>query len=385
MVKKMNILFLLDNPFTNDRRVHREAKSLVAAGYHIDLIAVKTLQTALFEEIDGIKVHRLLYQDIYDIKKSSCFKKYAKEIIKKFHFDIIHSNDQAMLNLGVEIKKQKKGIKLIYDSHELFRAWPLNTSGNIFILLKSIIVRKLLQNREAKNIKKTDGLITVNESIRNDLISHFKLNLNSVSIRNIPELTYDVQERNILRKKFNLNADDKILVYIGANIYPKTINIEQVINEFANIPNTFMIFICAFNWGKKAVEDYASKLGVKNLFFHDYIPQHLIRTYLNDADVGIVSSWNKEDLSYWYGLDNKLFEYMMAEIPILATKQPEYVEIVEKNNIGICINPEIENFYDAFKKIIANRDYYVGNIKKVKLFLNWEKESNKLIEFYKEF
>jgi len=379
------ILFLLDNPFTNDRRVHREAKSLVAAGYHIDLIAVKTQQTAVYEEIDGIKVHRLLSQDIYDIKKSSCFKKYTKEIIEKFDFDIIHANDQAMLNLGVKIKKQKRNIKLIYDSHELFRAWPLNTSGNIFILLKSIIVRKLLQNREARNIKKIDGLITVNESIRNDLILHFKLKINSVSIRNIPELTYDVQGKNILRKEFNLKADDKILVYIGANIYPKTINIEQVINEFANIPNTFMIFICAFNWGKKAVEDHASKLGVENLLFHDLVPPYLINTYLSNADVGIISSWNKQDLSYWYGLDNKLFEYMMAEIPILATKQPEYVEIVEKNNIGICINPEIENFYDAFKKIIANRDYYVENINKVKLFLNWEKESNKLIEFYKEF
>ncbi|HNQ67623.1 MAG TPA: glycosyltransferase [Bacteroidales bacterium] len=380
----MNILFLLDNSFINDRRVYREAKSLVKAGFNINLIAVKSDIVPEYEEIDGIKVHRILGDDIYDIKKSSCFKSYAKTIIEKFDFNIIHANDQTMLNLGVKIKKQKKNVKLIYDSHELFHAWPLNTNAKGFIFIKTIIVRYLLKKREAKNIKEIDALITVNESIRNDIISNFNLKLSSVSIRNLPELAYNIEEKSVLRKKFNLKSDDKILVYIGANIYPKTINIEQVINEFANKPNTFMIFICAFNWGKVAIEDYASGLEVKNLFFHDYIPQHLLIKYLNDADVGIVSSWNKKDLSYWYGLDNKLFEYMMAEIPILATRQPEYIEIVEKYDIGKCINPESDNFYDTFNEIIGNRDHYLENIKKVKLFLNWEEESKKLIEFYKD-
>ena len=37
----MKIAMLLDNPFTNDRRVHREAKELVQSGYGVTIFCVK--------------------------------------------------------------------------------------------------------------------------------------------------------------------------------------------------------------------------------------------------------------------------------------------------------------------------------------------------------
>jgi alpha-maltose-1-phosphate synthase len=379
----MRILFLLDNAFTNDRRVHREAKTLVSAGYHVDLIAIKKTETLNYEEIDGIKIHRILSMDVHDIKNSSCFNNYAKQIVKNFEFEIVHAHDQTMLNLGVEIKKLKTNVKLIYDSHELFHAWPLNTTARGFLLLKTLFVRKYLIYRERKNIKHIDGLITVNESIRNDLLDFHKLNIKSVSIRNIPSYIPSIKQNFYLRDKFNIPQNSKILIYIGANIYPKTINIEQVIDDFANKNDVFMIFICKFNWGKIAIEKYCMEKNVKNVFFHDIVPPDEINYYLKGGDVGIVSSYNTRDLSYWYGLDNKLFEYMMAEIPILATKQPEYINIVEKYQIGLCINPQKENYFEAFKKIIINIEDYNSNLKKAKLDLNWENESKKLIDFYR--
>jgi len=383
MNKKNTILILLDNPFTNDRRVYREALSLLETGYKVIVVCVKKQNLPNEEINNGIIIKRFFSNDIFDPKKTLCFKRYAKQIIDNIEFDSIHANDQTMLHLGVKIKTKLPLIKLIYDSHELFRAWPLNTSAKGWVYLKSLIVRSYLKSREAKNIKKIDGLITVNESIRKDIITHFKLEVNSISLRNIPELPSVVNKRNILREKFNLKASDKILVYIGANIYPKTINIEQVIKEFSNKKDVYMIFICAFNWGKQEVENFANDNSVKNLFFHNLITPSEINDYLSSADAGIVSSWNKNDLSYWYGLDNKLFEYMMSGIPIVATRQPEYLQIVEKYKLGLCIDPDKENYYDAFVNIIADKDKYSANIKEAKKILNWKVESTKLINFYK--
>lgn len=377
-----NILFLLDNPFTNDRRVYREAVSLAKNGYHVTLVGVKTTHDLDYEIVDGVHVYRIIEKNIYDIKLWKCFDIYAKEIILRFNFNIIHAHDQIMLNLGVKIKQKKSNVKLIYDSHELFRSWPLNTKSKGWIYLKSIIVRFLLKKREARNIKFIDALLTVNESIRLDILTYFNLNIPSGFVRNIPEYTWINKKSNILRGRFNIPETDKILVYIGANIYPRTINIEQVIFEFANKEDVTMIFICDKNWGRFEIQKYANNLNVKNLFFHDLVSVNEIPIYLSSADVGIVSSWNKKDLSYWYGLDNKLFEYMMSEIPILATRQPEYINVVEKYNIGICINPDEESYYDAFKKIIENYSYFYNNVKKTKNILNWEKESLKLLELY---
>lgn len=383
MTKK--VLVLLDNPFTNDRRVYREAKCLHETGFQIQLIGTKQNGLPEVENVEGIRVLRIFENDIFDPKKPLSFKKYALWIHNRFDFDIIHANDQTMLHLGVKLKKIRPNVLLVYDSHELFHAWPINTDGNILIRLKSFIVRNIQIWREKRNSLKIDGLITVNYSILKDLQNYFKYDGPGIFIRNIPELPPDNFKSNILREKFNIPDHTKILVYIGANIYPRTINIEQVIIEFKNVDELVMVFICSDNWGRHSIENFCKVNSVKNVFFHDLIASSEIPSYLSSATVGIVSAWNKFDLSYWYGLDNKLFEYMMSELPILATQQPEYVKIVEKNQIGICIYPDNDGkpYLEGFYKIIDNIDFYIENIKETKLKLNWNIEKENLIQFYK--
>ena len=382
-MKKVNILVLLDNPYSNDRRVMRESEALAKIeNFSLKVLCTKKSNFSDYENINGVEVYRVFGAEVFDIKTNS-HQKYAKKIIDEHDFDIVHAHDQVMLNLASKIKSIT-GKKIIYDSHELFRCWPLNSSAKGLIKLKSIVVRRYLIYRESRNIRKINGLITVNESIRKDLISYYNLSMPTISIRNTPEIPEENFKSRILKDEFNIGNDTKLLVYIGNNVYPRTINIEQVIDQFANKENTVFIIIAQFNWAKKEVEEYVKSINAKNVFFRDVVAPNDIPKYLSSADVGIVSSWNKKDLSYWYGLDNKLFEYMMSEIPILSTKQPEYIQIVEKYNLGECIDPDLENFYDAFERIIQKKEKYVENIKKAKKILNWSNESNKLVEFYKK-
>ena len=107
--------------------------------------------------------------------------------------------------------------------------------------------------------------------------------------------------------------------------------------------------------------------------------------YLCDCDAGLVPTWNKKDLSYWYSLDNKLFSYLMAEIPLLATAQPEYKMIVEKYSVGVCVNPDEPNAYiNGFREILIKADELQRNIRVAKSELNWEVESKKLLEMYSD-
>src|SRR5205085_10913814 len=134
---------------------------------------------------------------------------------------------------------------------------------------------------------------------------------------------------NIIREKFKIAAESKILVFIGANIYTKTLNLEQVMDEVGNQPNISFVFISSFKAGKVELENRAKEKGYTNIYFHPLLKPSEINNYLSSCDAGLVPTWNKKYLSYWYALDNKLFEYLMAEIPILATIQPEYKNIVE--------------------------------------------------------
>ncbi|MCB1024852.1 MAG: glycosyltransferase family 4 protein [Acidobacteria bacterium] len=385
----MKVLMLLDNPFTNDWRVHREAATLAGNGIDVSLICIKEKDLPENEEISGVKVSRIIDKAVIDIKDRKYKLSLAEELAKR-DFDVLHCHDQEMLNIGSKIKKIKKDkygreIILIYDSHELFNNYPLNMSGydSILTFVKSALVKKAQVLREKLNGKYIDFLITVNDSLAKNLNSYFHLKNQPIVVRNIPEFA-EQTKGNDLRKFFGIPEDTKILVFIGANIYPRTLNLEQVILEFKNQPDVFLVFIARKNSFQKQIENFVKGNGVKNVRFHDIIKPEQILQYLSSADVGLVPTWNRKDLSYWYALDNKLFEYLMAEIPILATKQPEYVGIVEENKIGVCVDPDVNNAYiDGFKKILANYEKYQSNTVRAKTTLNWENESKKLLHLYK--
>lgn len=385
-MKDKEILVLLDNPFTNDRRVYRITKSLVNLGLNVTLLACKKDGCLEKENIDGINVERIFETKIFDIKDRKCFKNYSEQILKDYKFDIVHANDQTMLNLAVYLKKVRNNLVLVYDSHELFSEWPLNISNynSISILIKSYIVRKIQIRREKKNSAFIDYLITVNESLANHLSSYFKLKNKSLVLRNIPEKSEEHQEKSeILRGIFKIPQTTKILVFIGANIYVKTLNLEQVIEEFANVKDKAIVFICAFNQNSQPIQELVKKKKINNVYFHDLIKPTEIPKFLSSADVGLVPTWNKKDLSYWYALDNKLFEYMNAGIPILATAQPEYKRIIDDYNCGLAINADDKKAYlNGFTTILDKYDKYKENTLKARQDLNWENEEGKLIEFY---
>jgi len=102
------------------------------------------------------------------------------------------------------------------------------------------------------------------------------------------------------------------------------------------------------------------------------------------ADFGIAMI---EDscLSYRYCLPNKLFEYMMAEIPVIVSSLYEMKRLVEDNNIGVVAE---ENTPDGLKDAIVKATRLEGdelnkNIRKVKEIYNWEEQEKVLLKVYK--
>jgi hypothetical protein len=82
-------------------------------------------------------------------------------------------------------------------------------------------------------------------------------------------------------------------------------------------------------------------------------------------------------------LDNKLFSYVMAGLPVLATQQPEYRKAVEEYGVGVCVDADQRDAYwQGFQRIVA--DY--GRFRKQSLLardsLNWEREERVLVDLY---
>src|SRR5262249_44550973 len=154
--------------------------------FDITLLALEGAGLPEAEIVDRIQVRRIFSPTIFDVKRPSYLRSQAR-VWATEGFDVLHCHDLWMLHLGVLVKRLRPETVLIYDSHELFYGWPLNLARDIdwFTKLKSILVRKYLIRRERADARHLDHLITVNESIAERLVEHFKLTMQPIVIRNV--------------------------------------------------------------------------------------------------------------------------------------------------------------------------------------------------------
>lgn len=381
----MRVIMLLDNPFITDKRVYNEATALTEVGHDVTLICTCREDVPESETIREVKIFRLFRPDIKDFKNTQYYKRMIDVIFQRFEYDVIHVHDMFLLRVGYGLKKLKPNVKLIYDSHELFSDWhlTLNKSSNWFVHVKSVIVRKLWIRQEYRLAKKADAMITVNNSLANILKKYFALKYDLTVLRNLTEKAHVSGEVIDFRQIFNITPTQKILVFIGSNLFLHTRNLAQAILELGNVPDLALVFIGSDNQYRKETEDFTRLHNIQNIFFHDTIPFAEIPRYLGGADAGLVPTWNKSSKSYWFALDNKIFDYIMAGIPILGTQQPEYINIIEGYKIGICVNPDIPgDFLRGFNQLMERKTEFLDNIPHAREVLNWDSEKLKLVELY---
>jgi glycosyltransferase involved in cell wall biosynthesis len=83
----------------------------------------------------------------------------------------------------------------------------------------------------------------------------------------------------------------------------------------------------------------------------------------------------------------KMFEYMAAKLPVIASDFKLWKSIIEDNNCGICVNPfDINQIANAINTIVVNKELRLTMAENayelVKTKYNWSIEEDKLIKLY---
>ena len=94
-------------------------------------------------------------------------------------------------------------------------------------------------------------------------------------------------------------------------------------------------------------------------------------------------------LNHYYSLPNKLYEYMMAGVPIVSSNFPELRRVIEEVHCGITVDPENPGgIAAAVEKLAADpelrRRMADSGRKNAMNRYNWEPQKNKLINLYEE-
>jgi glycosyltransferase involved in cell wall biosynthesis len=89
---------------------------------------------------------------------------------------------------------------------------------------------------------------------------------------------------------------------------------------------------------KPALQDYAARLGLDNVAFHDAVPKNRIFDYLAHGHVAAICTWDHEFQRMV--LANKVFDYMAAGCPIVAAARGETADLVSRADCGWALDPE---------------------------------------------
>lgn len=371
----MNVLSIVFNNFKNDRRVLKENISLLNAGYDVQVIALYEPPLKEREIIQNIPVHRLrLKTRNWGKSKFVQLLKYLEVffiLLRNYkNTDIIHCNDFDPLLISVIWKRLLSNkIKIVYDAHEY------ETERNDLYGFEKKIVKFL----EKRLIKYVDKIITVSESIANEYVRLYGVNKPAL-VLNCPKFQ-KVVKKDLFREKFNLNKNDIIFLYIGGLQLGR--GIEIILDVFKRLTNEKVLIVLGDGSLKEKVEVYAKTC--KNIFYHPAVSYEILLNYTASADFGLLP-YENTCLNHYFCLPNKLFDYLMAGLPVIVPDLLELKKIVETYRLGYIVESyKPENLITTINGIKKDDKFsFLNNIKKFDEEYNWENQEKALLKLYEE-
>ena len=367
------VIISVVSDLVTDQRVHRTALALHSKGLIVTLVG-RELRSSLSMPDRPYQTKRFNL----GIETGPLF--YAFYNIRLFFFllfskaDILVTNDLDTLLPNFIISRLKKS-ELFYDRHEYFTEVPELVSRpriqKIWLTIEKFIFPKL------KNV------YTVNESIAAIYSKKYKVPVQVV--RNLP--FRPSEKSNVIRRvDVGLPLDKKIFLFQGAGINVDR-GAEEAIEAIAENENAALLFIGGGDVFNQLKEKVRSLKIEDKVFFIPKQPMEILYQYTSLADFGLTLD-KDTNLNYRYSLPNKLFDYIQAGLPVLASDLPEVRKIVDHYNIGkITPSTSVADIAATMKQMISDAQQlalWKENLKIAAADLCWENEEKKLMQIFKD-
>ncbi len=368
MAQPYHICFTFHGDIRFDSRLFKCATTLASKGFQVSAIIIGT--KAREERYSGVNVIRVAVP-----ARSRALFQFLKFFLGgllpavRTQADGYFASDLYSLPLAYFASRIRRA-KLLYDSRELYSA--------IAALRERKTAQRFWSYVEKKIISKAQAVFTVNEPLA-DLISARYGMARPVTLLNSP-LKQEVSKSNRLRELLSIPSDQRVILYQGGLQRGRGAFVSlQVIRR---IPEAVLVFLgqgVLVNGIRRVIE---KRHLDQKVFVLDAVPVSELLSYTASAEIGLCLIENLGE-SYYYSLPNKLFEYIAAGVPVVASNFPVMREIVESNKVGLCVDPgNEEEILASIQRMIENPEFYrslVANCKEAAKRFTWEDETGKLI------
>lgn len=353
------------HPWQDTRIFLKECESL-SKNYTVYLVAPNApneiKNSVNLRGVTKLKGSRILRftKTVYDVYRAAL----------KVNAQIYHFHDPELIPVGLLLKLQGK--KVIYDVHEDV---PRQTLGKDYIPhLIRFTISWVIEKLENFAAPKFDAIVTATPFIRQRFL---KLNPLTIDINNYPILTELVTPESSSPEK------EKSVCYVGGICQIR--GILEMVQAIGMTNATLLLGGTFSNAGEKAKAE--SLTGWQNVRSLGQLNRQEVADVLSRSVAGLVVL--HPTTNYLDSLPVKMFEYMSAGIPVIASNFPLWREIIEGNNCGICVDPlNPQEISEAIQYLInhpqAAAEMGKNGREAVETKYNWEQEAQKLLSLYQE-
>ena len=350
----------------NDTRIFiKQCRTLAAHGYDVTLVVADGKGDDHREGVRITDVGRLpgRMKRILGTTGRVCARALELDV------DIYHIHDPELLPTGLKLKRLGK--KVIFDSHEdvprqlLTKPYLGPVSGKIASFAFSRI--------EQYAYSRFDGIIAATPFIRNNLL---KINPRTVDVNNFP------MEEEFAGATTWTNKRNEVC-YVGG--IGEIRGIRELVHASQYLQSSARVNLVGKFSDPQLETELKASPGWAQVDEHGFLDRDGVRDIMERSLAGIVTFHAVPN--HIDSLPTKMFEYMSAGIPVIASNFPLWREIIEGNQCGICIDP-----LDP-KAIAIAIDYIITHPQAAKTMgqngrqavqkrYNWTTQANILTEFY---
>lgn len=287
--------------------------------------------------------------------------------------NLLLSNDLDTLPANYLAHKLKL-VPLVYDSHEYYTGTP-ELVNRPFVQS----IWKKIENYIFPNLK---DIFTVNESIAALYKQEYGKNISIV--RNVPRKP--VEEYHYTPQQLGLSSNKPYIILQGAGINIQR-GAEEAILAMEFVEEAILLII-----GSGDIISYLKGLAKERnlsekVIFLPKMPYDQLMKYTSVAQIGLTLD-KDTNINYRYSLPNKLFDYIHAGTPVLASNLVEIRKIIEKYGVGRIIEDHNPIHIAAMINLMLQNNYkekLKENLIKASNELNWENEEIILKEVYSKY
>jgi len=252
----------------------------------------------------------------------------AIPMIERLAPDVLHAHDLNTL-WAARRYARRWGIPLVYDSHEL--ELHRNTT---WTPLKRAVARVV----ETLGVRSASAVITVSPSIAADLARTYRIPLPAVVLNAPPREAAVASTLVDLKDAAGLSEKETLVIYVGAVLRGR--GLEQLVEALPFSPSSLHIGILGPRQPDRE-EPLVSRARADGtadrVHIFDPLPAVLVPAALATADAS-VSPVQNVCRSYDLALPNKLFDAVMAGVPVGVGGLQEMSRFVRKHEIGVVFD-----------------------------------------------